>query len=214
MERPLTGKRPFEKAGFSFQRLTLRGVGLGTVLAGGLLAAAVSAIPPDIVQPWTNTKPKPRGAELFRTAMLDGHNEARAAVGAPPMRWNETLAREAEAYAAQLARTRRFEHSVVPDQGEVQGENLWMGTRTAFSYQEMVGGWTEEQRQYKKGRFPEVSRSGDWTDVGHYTQMIWRSTRQVGCGTASNARDDYLVCRYLEAGNVDGEDPLTTTVIG
>ena len=46
--------------------------------------------------------------------------------------------------------------------------------------------------------------SGDWSAVGHYTQIVWPTTRRVGCATASNRANDYLVCRYWPAGNVVG----------
>jgi len=84
-----------------------------------------------------------------------------------------------------------------------------MGTKTAYAYAEMSGGWVDERRLFKRGRFPDVSRNGKWADVGHYTQIIWRTTTQVGCALASNATDEYLVCRYLASGNIVGFDPLT-----
>jgi hypothetical protein len=43
---------------------------------------------------------------------------------------------------------------------------------------------------------------------GHYTQMVWQSTREVGCGTKQGApRPDgwYVVCRYCPPGNIDGQ---------
>jgi hypothetical protein len=45
-------------------------------------------------------------------------------------------------------------------------------------------------------------------DVGHYTQLVWRATTQVGCASASSEREDILVCRYAEAGNYRGERPF------
>jgi hypothetical protein len=84
------------------------------------------------------------------------------------------------------------------------GENLWMGTHGAFSVEAMVRGWASEKRFFAAGMFPNVSRTGDWEDVGHYTQMIWPTTTRVGCALASTPRIDYLVCRYATAGNIDG----------
>jgi hypothetical protein len=49
-----------------------------------------------------------------------------------------------------------------------------------------------------------VSRTGNWSDVGHYTQIVWPASQRVGCATASNRANDYLVCRYLPAGNIVG----------
>ena len=51
-----------------------------------------------------------------------------------------------------------------------------MGTHGAFSVEAMVGGWASEKRFFAAGIFPNVSRTGDWEDVGHYTQMIWPTT--------------------------------------
>lgn len=49
-----------------------------------------------------------------------------------------------------------------------------------------------------------MSRSGPWSTVGHYTQMIWPTTTHVGCAIANGVRFDVLVCRYAPAGNIDG----------
>lgn len=79
-----------------------------------------------------------------------------------------------------------------------------MGTRAAYSYAEMIGSLIDERRHFRPGVFPQVSRTGDWSHVAHYTQIIWPTSRRVGCATASNRANDYLVCRYLPAGNVVG----------
>jgi hypothetical protein len=99
----------------------------------------------------------------------------------------------------------RFEHSPANhDDPDVQGENLWGGTPGAFGPEDMVGYWIAEKRDYKPGIFPAVSRSGRLENVGHYTQVIWRDTARVGCAIASGPREEVLVCRYSEGGNVIG----------
>jgi hypothetical protein len=72
----------------------------------------------------------------------------------------------------------------------------------------MVGGWIDEKRYFINGVTPNFSTTGNYEDVAHYTQIIWRGTRTVGCALASNATDDYLVCRYAPAGNVVGQKAL------
>jgi hypothetical protein len=42
---------------------------------------------------------------------------------------------------------------------------------------------------------------------GHYTQIVWSTSTQIGCGIATDANQDYLVCRYLQAGNYPGQVP-------
>lgn len=168
-----------------------------------ILPAVALATPQHATVPWVDHRPPPRGTVALQRSMLDGHNRARAAYGVAPLAWDDGLARSARAYAQALARSGRFEHA--RQEGRVpQGENLWMGTRNAYRFAEMIGHWVDEKRFYRPGIFPNVSRTSDWSVVAHYTQVIWPATRQVGCATASNARDDYLVCRYLPAGNVVG----------
>lgn len=136
--------------------------------------------------------------------MMSGHNEARRRYGVAPLVWDEALSRDAAVYAQRLARTNRFEHDRQAGRSLRQGENLFMGTRTAYSYGDMIRLLVEEGRYYRPGRFPNVSTTGDVSHVGHYTQIIWPTSQRVGCATASNRANDYLVCRYLPAGNVVG----------
>jgi uncharacterized protein YkwD len=163
-----------------------------------LLAALVTlALPTPVAAASANL------ASQFPTRVIAAHNAARAQAGVGPIAWDSALANGAAAYAMQLALTNRFQHSDRRARPGT-GENLWMGTRGAYSYEAMVGGWTSERRYFVPGVFPAVSRSGSWEDVGHYTQMVWPTTTRVGCAVASNASADYLVCRYSPAGNVDG----------
>ena len=142
-------------------------------------------------------------ASEFPARILAAHNAERARMGMAPLVWDAALGTAAATYAQQMAFTGMFQHSNRQARRGV-GENLWMGTHGAFSPEAMVGGWASEKRYFMPGVFPNNSRSGNWEDVGHYTQMIWPTTTRVGCALASTARVDYLVCRYATAGNIDG----------
>jgi uncharacterized protein YkwD len=166
---------------------------------------AVESQPERVVERRISPAPAPRGAALLEGAMLAGHNDARADLGLPPLRWSAALAADARLYADELARTGRFEHSAQPRGDPPQGENLWTGTRGAYSYAEMVGHWVAERRFYQPRQVPDSSSSGRFGDVAHLTQIVWRGTQEVGCAEASGRSDDYVVCRYLPAGNVVGE---------
>lgn len=146
----------------------------------------------------------PQDLSNISARVLEAHNRERAAVGTPPLTWDATLASAAAAYAPQLAQLPRLAHS--PRQTRPgQGENLWRGSSGAFSVDEIVATWTAERRLFRPGTFPDVSESGEWSDVSHYTQMIWRSTTRIGCAFHRSARWDYLVCRYSPPGNVTGQ---------
>jgi hypothetical protein len=169
-----------------------------------LLPVAVIAAPQTATIPWTDKRPQVRGDALLRNTMVAAHNQARRQYGVSPLVWDQVLARDAAIYAQKLARTGRFEHDPQTGRRPRQGENLWVGTRTAYSYAEMIGLLIDERRFFRPGRFPAVSRTGDWSHVAHYTQIVWPASQRVGCATASNRQNDYLVCRYLPAGNVVG----------
>ena len=168
------------------------------------MPAAVAATLQSAVVPWIDKRPQDRGVALLRSTMIGAHNQARRAYGVAPLAWDEALARDAAIYAKRMAQTNRFEHDPQPGRRPKQGENLWMGTRGAYSYREMIDLLVAERKYYRPGRFPAVSRTGDWSHVGHYTQIVWPASQRVGCATASNRSNDYLVCRYWPAGNIVG----------
>lgn len=140
--------------------------------------------------------------------LLAAHNRERAALGLPALVWDPALAAEARGWALHLARLGTLVHAEDEDEDDPQGENLWAGTRGAYSPEAMVGLWVEEKKDYRSGPIPAVSRTGDFEDVGHYTQLVWRDTGRVGCALAPGAEDEILVCRYRQAGNVEGERPF------
>ena len=125
-------------------------------------------------------------ADLINS-VLTVHNRERAAVGSPPLTWSDTLAAGAKTWAEHLAATDKFEHDLSSANSGV-GENI-------LTFTSCCG----KEDNYKQGLW--VGEKVDW-HVGvlsHYGQMIWKNTKEVGCGTASEPSDpstSFLVCRY------------------
>jgi hypothetical protein len=137
--------------------------------------------------------------------ILAAHNRERGAAGLAPLQWDDALAVEAADWARQLAARDTLEHAADADADDPEGENLWLGTAGHYGPEQMVGLWIAEKKEYRPGPIPEVSLTGDFDDVGHYTQLMWRETGRVGCALAAGRADEVLVCRYRTAGNVEGE---------
>ena len=167
-----------------------------------LLAGVASAAqaPAATYPAWARARVTP---EALAQRLVAAHNAVRAGAGTPALNWDAGLAAGAQAYAQQLAAAGAFQHSDRRARPGI-GENLWMGTSGAFSPEQMVGNWASEKQWFRPGIFPNVSRTGNWEQIGHYSQIIWRTTTRVGCGLAEGRGRDVLVCRYSPAGNVDG----------
>jgi hypothetical protein len=148
---------------------------------------------------------KPPAPPDATTSLLALQNQERARFGEDPLVWDEGLAKAARDWAKILATEGMFEHSPPWLRGNT-GENLFMGTAGAFTPAGMVNEFLAERKDFTPGTFPNVSRTGQWHAVGHYTQIIWRGTRKVGCAITRGGGYDYLVCRYWPAGNVSGEE--------
>jgi uncharacterized protein YkwD len=156
-----------------------------------LLAAALLAFPAGADAP-----------DRFAATVLASHNAERSRLGIAPLAWNPELADQARDWARNLAARGMLQHSFNP---RGTGESLWMGTSGAYPPEAMIGAFVGERKHFQAGRFPQVSRTGRWSDVGHYTQLIWPATREVGCALAVGRDWDVLVCRYYPAGNVFGQ---------
>lgn len=189
--------------------------------AGSQAASPLDAGAPDAT---LATGPEP-GALVGITA---SHNDVRAAVNTstalPALSWSPAIAEVAQRYADKLAARCAFvlEHSA-PEQRLGYGENLaaFADKRLAAglpgSARETVELWASELACYTYGPFASgvnercTAACGMYGGCGHYTQLVWRGTRKVGCGVAQCQADGELrsfwVCHYDPTGNVLGELP-------
>lgn len=170
-----------------------------------LVATPGCAADPDVGPRLVLATAPPRDAlpsDRTEVRLLGAHNAERVRVGTPPLIWDDRLEAEARTWAQTLISTNRFAHDPAR---HGHGENLWTGwgNRT-WSPEEMVAEWVDEKRFYVRGVFPNVSRTGDWTVVGHYTQLVWSRTTHVGCAIVSRGDRSVLACRYSPPGNIDG----------
>lgn len=145
-------------------------------------------------------------SEYFdKNRALLAHNLLRQEVGVPPLVWDERLAGIAQNFANTLALKNRGEQFVLEhSQNRGLGENVAggfvSGDRPEIG---ILNGWgTNEKVNFN----PVTRKCYDSKICGHYTQIVWRKTRKVGCAVAINDNGKYiLVCNYDPQGNFNGE---------
>jgi len=132
------------------------------------------------------------------TEMLSDHNGFRAQQCAGPLAWSGSLAQAAQAYANSCPSNGNggFKHD--PNRGQV-GENLFWGPGT--NARQAVKWWFDEIRDYDFNN-PVWSAA-----VGHFTQVVWKDSRELGCGVANCSGTLLWVCRYSPPGNWNVNNP-------
>lgn len=160
--------------------------------------------------------------------MTDAHNAVRMRIKnpapdppLPPLVWSTEIAQIAQTYADTLAAKgdnclQQLQHSERPG----LGENLAAyGGRMATAV-EAVEGWASEEDCYTFGPISRENTDCDLTcareeknsnGCGHYTQVVWRGTTELGCGVATcgsgRTASEIWVCNYRAPGNFVGMKP-------
>lgn len=144
----------------------------------------------------------------LQSTVLNIHNRERNQVGTSPLTWSDSLANDAQRYAQYLTTLGLGPRDVLPHAtGTGQGENLSWGTPGFYRVDQGVQQWADEKSNYKGTPISREDFLPGVPMIGHYTQMVWKDTTQVGCGTASSSTLEVLVCRYSPPGNYIGQLP-------
>lgn len=144
--------------------------------------------------------------------MVAAHNRWRQEARVPKLRWSASLAKRAQGWADQLKQNQcAMAHSGSRD----AGENLYWASPIRFSGgaakpqqvspMRVVDAWGSEKRDYDYAG--NTCARGKM--CGHYTQVVWRTTTDVGCARA--VCDDHAqvwVCNYAPPGNWRGQRPF------
>ncbi|KAF7142238.1 hypothetical protein RHSIM_Rhsim05G0184600 [Rhododendron simsii] len=138
---------------------------------------------------------------------VNAHNTIRRKKGVPPLQWDGKLAQYAQHWADQSVNECNPHHHSHGPYGE---NNLWeqYNERTPTQVTQV---WIDEEPNYDHVKMackcqPERKKCM----CGHYTQVVWSTTKAVGCGnvTCNNELGVLIVCSYNPPGNYQGENPF------
>ena len=147
--------------------------------------------------------------ERMRELELAEHNRLRNLHGSPPLILNNELNEMAQNYAQILAQRQTLQHSknrnLKGKEGEYVGENLYyFSAYPVLEYKcgSMSESWYEEIKDYDFN----TGKSKNGGVVGHFTQLIWKNTKEVGFGIGFNGNILIAVANYYPGGNFNDEE--------
>ena len=149
-------------------------------------------------------KPEPEeGGEAkalgYAERMVNALNRVRMAHLVGPVTWSNELSEAAGVWGRELIKSGcALKH----DPATKHGENLAKGYSTPEA---AVAAWAGEEKDYNYSS----NTCADGKVCGHYTQIVWADTAEVGCQQYDCPTDKQpvLVCRFFPAGNFIGEKP-------
>ncbi|XP_066217491.1 cysteine-rich secretory protein 2-like [Saccopteryx leptura] len=142
---------------------------------------------------------------LAQMEILNKHNELRrmaspSASNMLKMTWNDQVAKNAENWANECTL-----HHSPPTKRKISftdcGENLFMSSNPR-SWSDAIQNLYDEVKDFKYG-FGSTRANAK---IGHYTQLVWATSHQLGCALAHcpNAKlQYYYVCQYCPSGNLN-----------
>lgn len=143
---------------------------------------------------------------------VKAHNDLRAKHCVAPLKKSAKLEAESRKWALEQAKADEFEHD--KNRGSV-GENLYSASKSPETFDDDAAvhrgaaeAWYGEIKDYK---FDSARPHADKTGVvGHFTQLVWKASTEVGCANVSYAAGGMnkviSVCRYAPAGNDVSDD--------
>jgi pathogenesis-related protein 1 len=153
---------------------------------------------------FTGSKIKTKDAQ----EILDHHNKIRKDLGVEALSWSPKLSAYAQAWAEHLSKSNNCEiehRTQCGENGKTYGENIFWGSSAEY-YKPIQASlsWFSEVKYYSYRKLNE----NNWHKAGHYTQMIWKDTKEMGVGVAICSNGSLIVvANYYPAGNYIGQYP-------
>ncbi|PIC17376.1 hypothetical protein B9Z55_023640 [Caenorhabditis nigoni] len=142
--------------------------------------------------------------ESLKKWLVHFHNKYRAHHQAKPLSTDSTLNSAAQKWANEMAHRRKC---LIHEDPSIYGENLSYFAAVYFPDPKTCAAGII-QSFYTEGTGYDYSgyNSNSWTQKGHFTQLLWRSSTKIGVGVTivkrGRAHHIYVCLKYDPPGNV------------
>ncbi|XP_016329445.1 Golgi-associated plant pathogenesis-related protein 1 [Sinocyclocheilus anshuiensis] len=133
--------------------------------------------------------------DSFKKEFLEAHNQYRKQHQAPELTYSDKLCSAAQKWADHLLSIRSLGHSDTQN-----GENVFYSSSSVKKTprgKEAVDSWYSEIKDYN------FSSPGFQSSTGHFTQVVWKSSTELGVGLATDGNTVFVVGQYKPAGNIN-----------
>ena len=142
----------------------------------------------------------------FYNDLVSLHNTLRTKHRVGKLTKLQAIATMAQKTATNCAKIKTLQHSQDKYNNQPVGQNLYVKTNAPSANDVMQGWYYKEEPNYNYS----TGKSKNGGVIGHFTQVVWKSTTQIGCAVATGTylayqNSYYVCCNYFPAGNYIGQ---------
>ena len=134
----------------------------------------------------------------FALEALEAHNKYRVKHHSPPLVSNKELCKISQDYFEKLLQNNAIHFRFGKFKGNDMGENIFICQGSEAT------GEMETNECYNESKNHNFKKDFQ-KDTGHFTQIIWKNTKEVGFGVANRGKTYYVVANYYPPGNFLGQ---------
>ena len=142
----------------------------------------------------------------FYDELIDRHNTLRNIHSAPPLTKDTDIAKLAQNTADICKASLKLGHSGTSYNGQWMGQNLYASGGIVPKGADVTNLWYLENNNYDYA----TGEAKNNAVVGHFTQLVWKSSTKIGCAVAQGYFKGfdtgyYICCNYFPGGNILGQ---------